>query len=75
MSFETVLLLTAVWLLPGFLGFRWAARVSAREEVNRLDVLKRELEKAMLEKTKLARELEAVRADQRWHGKDIASPV
>ena len=75
MSFESVLLLTAVWLLLGFLVFRRASSVSAREEASRLDALEQELEEVTRERAKLAKELEAVRADQRRHGNDIAAPV
>ena len=75
MSFESVLLLTAVWLLLGFLVFRRASSVSAREEASRLDALERELEEVTRERTKLAKELEAVRADQSWYGGGIAAPV
>ena len=75
MSVETVLLLTAAWLLLGFLGLRRASRVSEREETNRLDALERELEKVLREKAKLTMELEAVRADQSWYGGGIAAPV
>ncbi len=75
MSVETVLLLTAAWLLLGCLGLRRASRVSAREETNRLDALERELEKVLREKAKLTMELEAVRADQSWYGGGIAAPV
>ena len=75
MSFETVLLATLTWLFVGLLAFRWASRLSAREEACRVDELEWALEEASREKARLARELEATRADLRWRGSDRAAPV
>ena len=75
MSFETVLLLTLAWLFVGLLAFRWASRLSAREEASRVDELERALDEASRERTRLTRELEATRADLRWRGSDRAAPV
>jgi len=73
MTFETVLVVAGVWIAIGIVVYRWAFSVASKESERQLNERERTFEENVREQARLAKELEATRAELRLLRDDRAA--